>query len=79
MENLQRFATLSNNLIMFKKIMGLIPQKIKLDSIVDSVTTNAKQKKYAKLVVRVVQICAVVYLLSKGLINDEQAINIIQD
>lgn len=59
--------------------MGLVPKNIKLDSIVDSVTTNAKQKKYAKLIVRVVQIGAVVYLLSKGLINDEQAINIIQD
>lgn len=57
--------------------MGFIPQKIKLDSIVDSVTTNAKQKKYAKLIVRVIQIGAVVYLLKNGLIDDEQAVKVI--
>ena len=57
--------------------MGFIPQKIKLDSIVDSVTTNAKQKKYAKLIVRVIQIAAVVYLLKNGLIDDEQAVKVI--
>ena len=62
---------------MLKKIMGFIPQKIKLDSIVDSVTTNAKQKKYAKLIVRVIQIAAVVYLLKNGLIDDEQAVKVI--
>jgi hypothetical protein len=62
---------------MLKKIMGFIPQKIKLDSIVDSVTTNAKQKKYAKLIVRVIQIGAVVYLLKNGLIDDEQAVKVI--
>jgi len=60
-----------------KKIMGFVPQKIKLDSIVDSVTTNAKQKKYAKLIVRVIQIGAVVYLLKNGLIDDEQAVEVI--
>lgn len=57
--------------------MGFVPQKIKLDSIVDSVTTNAKQKKYAKLIVRVIQIGAVVYLLKNGLIDDEQAVKVI--
>jgi len=62
---------------MLKKIMGFVPQKIKLDSIVDSVTTNAKQKKYAKLIVRVIQIGAVVYLLKNGLIDDEQAVKVI--
>ena len=58
-----------------KKIFGAIP---KLDPIVESITTNAKQKKIAKLVIRAVQIGAVVYLLTKGLINDEQAIEIIK-
>ena len=62
---------------MLKKIMGFIPQKIKLDSIVDSVTTNAKKKKYAKLIVRVIQIGAVVYLLKNGLIDEEQAVKVI--
>jgi hypothetical protein len=57
----------------------LIPKSLKLDSIVDSVTTNAKERKIAKLIVRVVQIASVVYLLSKGLIDDEQAIGIIKD
>ena len=61
-------------MIQLKKIFGAIP---KLDPIVESITTNAKQKKIAKLVIRAIQIGAGVYLLSKGLINDEQAIEII--
>lgn len=61
-----------------KNIFGLIPKQIKLDNIVDSVTTNAKQRKFAKLFVRIIQIVAVVYLLSKGLIDDEQAIDVIK-
>tara|TARA_Y100001938_G_C8084830_1_gene431313 strand:+ start:2506 stop:2691 length:186 start_codon:yes stop_codon:yes gene_type:complete len=61
---------------MIKKIFDFIPR---LDPIVSKVTTNAKQKKIAKLIVRVVQIGAVVYLLSKGLIDDEQAIEVIKD
>lgn len=62
---------------MIKKIYGLIPQKAKLDSIVESVTTNAKQRKIAKLVVRIVQIGAVVYLLKEGLIDSDEAVKVI--
>ena len=61
-------------MIQFKKIFGAIP---KLDPIVESITTNAKQKKIAKLVIRAIQIGAGVYLLTKGLIDDDQAIKII--
>ena len=61
---------------MIKKILNLVP---KLDPIVAKVTTNAKERKIAKLVVRVVQIGAVVFLLYKGLIDSEQAIEIIKD
>ena len=64
-------------MIMINKIKGLLP-KLKLDSIVDSVATNAKQKKFAKIAVRIVQICVVGYLLSKGLIDNEQAIEVIK-
>ena len=42
-------------MIQFKKIFGAIP---KLDPIVESITTNAKQKKIAKLVIRAIQIGA---------------------
>lgn len=58
-------------------IKNLIPKSLKLDSIVDSVTTNAKERKIAKLIVRVVQIIAVCYLLTKGLISEENAIGIL--
>jgi|TARA_R110001592_G_scaffold144715_3_gene368040 hypothetical protein len=61
--------------MIIKKILNIIP---KLDPIVDKVTTNAKEKKIAKLIVRVIQIGAVVYLLAKGLIDDEQAIEVIK-
>ncbi len=61
--------------MIIKKIFDFIP---KLDPIVAKVTTDAKQKKIAKLIVRVVQIGAVVYLLVKGLIDDEQAIEVIK-
>jgi len=62
-------------MIQLKKIIKIIP---KLDPIVETITTSAKQKKIAKLIIRAIQICAVVYLLSKGLIDDEQAIEIIK-
>ena len=62
-------------MIQLKKILKIIP---KLDPIVETITTNAKQKKIAKLIIRAIQIIAVVYLLSKGLIDDEQAIEIIK-
>ncbi len=62
-------------MIQLKKIIKIIP---KLDPIVETITTNAKQKKIAKLIIRAIQIIAVVYLLSKGLIDDEQAIEIIK-
>ena len=58
-----------------KKVIGIIP---KLDPIVETITKTAKQKKIAKLIFRVIQIGAVVYLLAKGLIDDEQAIEIIK-
>lgn len=61
--------------MIIKKILNIIP---KLDPIVEKVTTNAKEKKIAKLIVRVIQIGAVVYLLAKGLIDDEQAIEVIK-
>jgi len=61
--------------MIIKKILNIIP---KLDPIVAKVTTNAKEKKIAKLIVRVIQIGAVVYLLAKGLIDDEQAIEVIK-
>ena len=61
---------------MIKRILKLVP---KLDPMVAKVTTNAKERKIAKLVVRVVQIGAVVFLLYKGLIDSEQAIEIIKD
>lgn len=61
--------------MILKRIFDLIP---KLDPMVEKVTTSAKAKKIAKLVVRVVQIGAVVYLLNKGLIEDEQAVDIIK-
>ena len=61
---------------MIKKIINIIP---KLDPMVSKVTTNAKHRKIAKLVVRVIQILAVVYLLKKGLIDSEQAVEIIKD
>ena len=61
--------------MIIKKILNIIP---KLDPIVAKVTTNAKEKKIAKLIVRVIQIGAVVYLLSKNLIDDEQAIEVIK-
>jgi len=60
-----------------KNIYGAIPKGAKLDNIVNSVTTNAKQRKFAKLAVRIIQIVAACYLVSKGLIDDEQAIKII--
>ena len=62
-------------MIQLKKIIKIIP---KLDPIVETITTSAKQKKIAKLIIRAIQIGAVVYLLSKGLIDDEQAIEIIK-
>ena len=61
---------------MIKKIFDLVP---KLDPMVSKVTTNAKHRKIAKLVVRVIQILAVVYLLKKGLIDSDQAVEIIND
>jgi len=61
---------------MIKKILNLVP---KLDPMISKVTTNAKERKIAKLIVRVVQIVAVVYLVKKGLIDSEQAIEIIKD
>ena len=61
--------------MIIKKILNIIP---KLDPIVAKVTTNAKEKKIAKLIVRIIQIGAVVYLLAKGLIDDEQAIEVIK-
>jgi len=61
---------------MIKKILNIIP---KLDPMVSKVTTNAKHRKIAKLAVRVIQIGAVVYLLKKGLIDSEQAVEIIKD
>ena len=63
---------------MIKKLYGLIPKKVKLDSIVESVTTNAKQKKIAKLFVRIIQIGVATYLLKEGLIEQDDAITIIQ-
>lgn len=75
LENIQGLTALRNTMIQLKKIFAIIP---KLDPIVETITTNAKQKKIAKLIIRAVQIGAVVYLLSKGLIEDEQAIEIIK-
>ena len=61
-----------------KQLFGMVPKGLKLDTIVDSVTTNAKQRKFAKIAVRIIQIGVSVYLLQKGLIDDENAINIIK-
>jgi len=61
-----------------KQLFGMVPKGLKLDTIVDSVTTNAKQRKFAKIAVRIIQIGVSVYLLQKGLIDDESAINIIK-
>lgn len=62
-------------IVILKKVFDLVP---KLDPMVDKLTTNVKEKKIIKLIVRVLQIGAAVYLLSKGLIDDEQAVDIIQ-
>ena len=75
LENFQGLTALRNTMIQLKKIIKIIP---KLDPIVETITTNAKQKKIAKLIIRAIQIVAVVYLLSKGLIDDEQAVEIIK-
>ena len=62
-------------IVILKKVFDLVP---KLDPMVDKLTTNVKEKKIIKLIVRVLQIGAAVYLLSKGVIDDEQAVDIIQ-
>lgn len=62
-------------IVILKKVFDLVP---KLDPMVDKLTTNVKEKKIIKLIVRALQIGAAVYLLSKGLIDDEQAVDIIQ-
>jgi len=61
--------------MILKKLFDTIP---KLDPIVGKITKTATQKKFAKLVVRIIQIGVVVYLLTKGLIDDEQAIEVIK-
>jgi hypothetical protein len=50
----------------------------KLDPMVETVTKSAKAKRIIKSSVRVIQILAAVYLLYKGLIESEDAVEIIK-
>jgi len=50
----------------------------KLDPIIDTVAKTANSKKIIKSSVRVIQIIAAVYLLYKGLIESEDAVEIIK-
>ncbi len=49
----------------------------KLDPIIESIAKTSKSKKIIKSSVRVIQIAAAVYLLYKGLIDAEDAVDII--
>lgn len=60
-----------------KSLFGLA-SNLKLDSIVNKATTNAKHRKFAKLAVRVIQIGVAVYLLKEGLISDDDALDVIK-
>jgi len=50
----------------------------KLDPIVENVAKTAKAKKIIKSSIRVLQILCAVYLLYKGLIDSEDAVEIIK-
>jgi hypothetical protein len=62
-------------LMSVKKLLGFVP---KADKIVEGVVTNAKHKKIMVGAIRVIQIGAALYLVSKGFISGDEAINIIE-
>jgi len=61
-----------------KVAKGFLNKVPKLDPIVESVAKTAKAKKIIKSSIRALQILAAVYLLYKGLIEPEDAVEIIK-
>tara|TARA_R100000951_G_scaffold116609_1_gene129329 strand:- start:3999 stop:4202 length:204 start_codon:yes stop_codon:yes gene_type:complete len=59
----------------FNSVINVVP---KLDPMVETVVKTAKARKVIKSIIRVLQITAAVYLLYKGLIDSEDAVDIIK-
>ena len=63
-------------LLSLKKVLGFIP---KADKIVEGVVTNAKHKKIAVGIIRVVQIGVAGFLAYKGIISGDEVMQVLED